>query len=193
MRLTKLRVDGWINRIGILIINKNLINYESISDSKKNFIKEFDLLCHYLKNPRLFRKNDFPIIDLTETYKPNVTFLRFYNDLNTNYVQEVRMSDFYETPQSLFDISYNKEFKFQDVPLEMDDKHFYFLILRLSSVNRVFDLQEGFKIEDIKFLNTKFTINKCDTEFDSYLPFLNGMKLEPKIYNEFHNLVKLIL
>ena len=192
MRLTKLRVDGWINRIGILIIDKNLINYDSITDAKKKFIKEFDLLCHYLKNPRLSLKNDFPIIDITETYRPNTTFLRFYNDLNTNYVQEVRMSNFYETPQSLFDISYNKEFKHQDITLKIDDEHKYFLLFRHSTVNSVFDLPEGFKIEDIKFLNTRFNISECDIEFDSYLPFLNGSRLEPKKYNDFHNLVKLI-
>lgn len=192
MRLTKLRVDGWINKVGILIVNNNFINYDGIADAQRKGANEFDDLYNYLNPRQLANKNDFPIIELAESYWANYTCLRFYNDLTAKYVQEVVLSDCYETPQSLFDITYNREFKFQDIALEMDDEHFYFLIEKLSKVNRVFDLPEGFNVEDIKFLKTRLTINECKIVYDAYVPFLNGIKLEPKEYKDPYNLVKLI-
>jgi hypothetical protein len=192
MKLTKLRIDGWIERVGILTINNNFIDLDEVAYYQREDSIQSDSLCHFLKDPRLAHKNDFPIIELKETYRANTTYLRFYNNLTPKYVQQVVLSNCYETPQSLFDITYNIELKSQDITLEMDDEHTYFHIRKLIKVNRVIDLPMKFNLKDIKFVKTKVNINDDKIVYFSYIPFLNGRKLEPEEYKEIHSIVKLI-
>jgi hypothetical protein len=192
MRLTKLRVDGWIERVGILTINNNFIDLDEVAYYQREDSIQSDSLCHFLKDPRLAHKNDFPIIELTETYRANTTYLRFYSNSTSKYVQQVVLSNCYEKPQSLFDITYNQEFKSKYITLEMDDEHTYFLIRKLIKVNRIIDLPMKFNVEDIKFVKTKVNINDDKLVYFSYVPFLNGIKLEPEEYKDIYSIVKLI-
>ena len=183
MRLTKLKVEGLIAQFSIVIVEKQFVYEDRIlyGPTEKDWYRPMFI---YLRNDILKDKYHFPCINFTESYWNSATQLKFYNESSKNYVSQLSLTRCFETVPTLIDVSFNREDKYEDVDFEMDDNHYYFLCRQLYDVNRVYDLPASFSINDLKFVQTECNINNGMYIHNSYIPFYNGVKLEPIEYKD---------